>query len=300
MDSPAALEHLAEDALPLSLPRGATRPAVAPAWRKTVSATALVTAHALPLTLFATGTQKRDWILAAALYLPMVFAVGAGLLRSFAPHASKTSRIFQFLLGLLACCFFGDPIGFAGKHRIHHRFSDTERDVHAPRQGFWQCFYGSLVEDGLTEADLLKAAPDLARVPELRLLHRYFYVPGLLLMGAIYAWGGYTMLVAGYLLPWVLVALTGPSMVNFFCHQATPRNFPTSDRSSNNRFVAWYLLGEGWHNNHHCFPRSARAGLFEGEIDPLYRMLQGLARIGLVWDLRVPPPAALAARLPKD
>jgi stearoyl-CoA desaturase (delta-9 desaturase) len=239
MDSSVAQDHLPEDVQLVSPPQGSTQPAVAPAWRKAVSATALAAAHLLPLTLFATGTQKRDWILAAALYLPMVFAVGAGLHRYFAHHAFKTSRTFQFLMGLLACCFFGDPIGFAGKHRIHHRFSDTERDVHAPRQGFWQCFYGSLVDDGLTEADLLKAAPDLARVPELRLLHRYFYVPGLLLMGGIAAWGGYTMLVAGYLLPWVLVALTGPSMVNFLCHQGTPRNFATSDRSSNNRFVAW-------------------------------------------------------------
>jgi len=263
--------------------------------RVLISATGIAVAHLLPLTLFYTGTRWRDWAVFGLMYVPMVFAVGAGLHRYFSHRAFRTGRAFQFALGLLTCCFFGDPIGFTGKHRIHHRNSDTEGDVHSPRQGFWYCWFGSLLDDGLTEEQILEAAPDLTRYPELMWLHRYFYLPALILMAIIFAVGGYTMLVTGYVLSWVTITLHGPCTVNYFCHRGRSRRYDTRDDSTNRLWVSIYLLGEGWHNNHHYYPGSAKAGFFPGEIDPLYRILEFLEWIGLIRDLRVPSEAVLEA-----
>lgn len=256
-------------------------------------AAGIAVAHLLPLTLFYTGTRWRDWMVFAGMYVPMVFAVGAGLHRYFSHRAFRTSRTFQFMLGLLSCCFFGDPIGFTGKHRLHHRHSDTAGDVHSPRQGFWHCWFGSLVDDGLTEDEVLAAASDLTKYPELMWLHRYFWAPAVALMAVILAVGGYTMLVTGYILSWVLITLHGPCTVNYFCHRGTSRNYETGDDSTNKLWVSIYLLGEGWHNNHHRYPGSARAGFFSGEIDPLFSILRLLERFGLIRDLRVPPEHVL-------
>ncbi|MBK9314694.1 MAG: acyl-CoA desaturase [Acidobacteria bacterium] len=258
-------------------------------------AAGIVIAHLLPLTLFYTGTRWQDWAVFVGMYVPMVFSVGAVLHRYFSHRAFKTSRAFQFMLGILTCCFFGDPIGFTGKHRIHHRYSDTRNDVHSPRQGFWYCWFGSLFDDGLTDDQVLHAASDLTKYPELMWLHRYFYVPALILMAVIFAIGGYTMLITGYVLSWVVITLHGPCTVNYFCHRGKSRRYATPDDSSNRLWVSIYLLGEGWHNNHHYYPGSARAGFFKGEIDGLYSILKFLARVGLIRDLRVPPQSVIEA-----
>jgi stearoyl-CoA desaturase (delta-9 desaturase) len=78
--------------------------------------------------------------------------------------------------------------------------------------------------------------------------------------------------------------------VNSLAHLAGSRRYETRDQSRNNLLVALITLGEGWHNNHHFYPSSARQGFFWWEIDPTFYLLLALARLGLVWDLRPVPP----------
>jgi stearoyl-CoA desaturase (delta-9 desaturase) len=257
---------------------------------------AIALAHALPLTVLLTGVRDRDLVAFGLVYFLIPLAVGIGLHRYFAHRAFKTSRGFQFFLALLAAAFFGDALGFAGKHRLHHRHADTERDVHSPRWGVWQCWIGHFLEERYTEAEVLHAARDFARYPELLWLHRHYYLPGMLLVGAVLGFGGYSMLAGGFAPAWCLMGIHGPALVNYFGHGYGRRRFETSDRSTNNAVLGVLLLGEGWHNNHHRHPGAATAGIEWYELDLLYWALRALALLGLVWDLREIPGARAESR----
>jgi stearoyl-CoA desaturase (delta-9 desaturase) len=249
----------------------------------------IIALHVPPATLAFTGMSGHHWIAFGVFYALVLFVLGAGLHRYFAHRAFATSRAFQFALGLACAAFFGDPIGFAGRHRLHHRHSDTERDFHGPRRGLWFSWIGHLLEDGYEERDLLRATPDLLRFPELVWLHRHGFAAGALAAGLTLALGGWAVFAAGYCLAWCLIAVHGASAVNYLGHRGGHQRYRTGDRSANSMLLGWLLFGEGWHNNHHRFPRAARAGHRWYEPDLLYWMLSALARCGLVWDLRAVP-----------
>jgi stearoyl-CoA desaturase (delta-9 desaturase) len=251
----------------------------------------IVALHVIPVLGIAHGTSGRDWLACAILYLAFVVGGGMGLHRYFAHRAFRTSRWFQLTLALLGSTAFGEPIGFAGKHRLHHRHSDTDADVHTPRHGFWFCWFGSLFERPERAEDIDRVTRDLRRFPELVWLHRWWYVPTLALGGLTWWLGGFVLFAVGFVLSRVLI-LHAVSAVNYFCHGSGRRRFATRDRSTNNLLVALFTFGEGWHNNHHRFPRAARAGVRWWELDPIYYTIRLCAAMGVVWDVREVPPAA--------
>jgi stearoyl-CoA desaturase (Delta-9 desaturase) len=265
-----------------------TRPVTRPGWLRSRDWLFIASLHAIPLVAIVRGTTARDWVACAVFYVVAAMGTGIGLHRYFAHHAFRTSRAFQLVLGVLACTSFADPIGFAGKHRLHHRHSDTPSDVHSPRQGWWHCWYGSLVDDGRTEREIVAAARDLARYPELRWLRSWFVLPGVAL-GALTWWlGGFSLFAIGFVLSRCLL-LNLVSTVNYFGHLVGHRRYSTRDRSTNNALVALLTFGEGWHNNHHYYPASARAGFHWWQVDPVYYAIRLLAWLGIVWDLREVP-----------
>jgi len=257
-------------------------------WQRLISAAGIFLFHLPPLTLPFIETSWKDWIAFGVFYLLVLFALGVGLHRYFAHRAFKTSRAFQFALALLGGACFGDPIGFSGRHRLHHRHSDTERDYHGPQHGLWFAWFGHLLEDGYEEREILGATKDWSKYPELVWAHRYSWLLGGTTAMLIFLLGGYSVF-AVYCLGWCLVAIHGSFAVNYFCHLGGRRRYETEDNSSNSVLVAVMLLGEGWHNNHHHYPGAARAGFFWYEFDGLYYLLKFLSWFGLVWDLREVP-----------
>jgi stearoyl-CoA desaturase (delta-9 desaturase) len=248
----------------------------------------LIVLHALPIIAIAMGTTAADWWTFAATHLFIALAVGTGLHRYFAHHAFRTSRFVQALIAVGTCIAFTDPIGFSGKHRIHHRWSDTEGDPHSPVHGWFSCWIWSLADDHLSNADVTGACPDLMRYPELRWLHRFYWVPGITLGAVYFAWGGLPRLGVGYALALASV-LHITSAVNYACHRWGSRRYDTSEGSRNNVIVAVLSWGEGWHNNHHRYPMAARAGFAWWEIDVNYYLIRTLALVGIVWDVREVP-----------
>ena len=93
----------------------------------------------------------------------------------------------------------------------------------------------------------------------------------------------------------VATVLLWPSTytINSLAHRWGTRRYETNDTSRNNWVLALLTMGEGWHNNHHHYQSSCRNGFYWWEIDVTYYVLKLLARLGLVWDLRRPPRAAL-------
>lgn len=257
----------------------------------------LAVIHAAPLIALVLGVRPIDWVAFGVFYLLLATSVGIGLHRYFSHHAFKTSRSFQFLLGLTTTFTFTDPVAFAGKHRLHHRYTDRDGDTHRPDDGFWQCWFGSLIDEGYTDAEVVRMAKDLTKFPELAWLHRWRYLPGVTLAVLVAWFGGFSMLALGYLGALALL-LNLTSSVNYLCHRFGRQRYQTCDASRNNALVALWSFGEGWHNNHHHYPTSARAGFFWWEFDPLYWMIVLLSWLGIVWEVRGVPDRIKFARPP--
>jgi stearoyl-CoA desaturase (delta-9 desaturase) len=176
---------------------------------------------------------------------------------------------------------------WAGYHRRHHRFSDTARDIHSPRKGFWWSHVGWILCDKYSRTDV-ESIKDFARYPELRFLDRHDWIPPWVLGVACYVVGGWSGLVVGFLLSTVLL-WHATFTVNSLAHVFGRRRYDTPDTSRNSLLVALLTGGEGWHNNHHHYQSAARQGFFWWEIDVTYYALRLLRLIGVVHDLREPP-----------
>jgi len=235
--------------------------------------------------------------LAGGLYLVRMFGVTAGYHRYFSHRTYRTSRAFQLVLALLGLLALQKgPLWWAAHHRRHHRFYDTEDDVHSPvRRGFFWAHMGWIMVEDFSEADL-GTVKDLTRYPELVFLDRQWYLPSVVLGAVLLALGGLPALVWG--LPISVVACWHATYtINSLNHMIGGQRYATGDGSRNSAILAVLTLGEGWHNNHHYHKTSTRQGFFWWEYDITYYLLKLLAAVGLVWGLKEPPARVKYAHL---
>jgi stearoyl-CoA desaturase (delta-9 desaturase) len=252
-----------------------------------------------------------SWVALAvclALYVVRMFAITGVYHRYFSHRSYQTSRWFQFVLAFLGTTAAQKgPIWWASHHRHHHRHSDTEEDIHSPIvHGLYFSHVGWVLSSQFLEPrlDLVK---DLTKYPELISLEKYNIIPPILLAFCTFFLGdylaiahpelgtnGYQMLVWGFFISTVLL-YHGTFCINSLTHLIGKRRFPSTDSSKNHWLLALITLGEGWHNNHHYYPGSERQGFYWWEIDISHYILKVLSWLGLVWDLRVPPPRVYEA-----
>ena len=191
----------------------------------------------------------------------------------------------------------GGPIFWVSTHRVHHQLSDKEGDPHTPREGGWWAHAGwILFGESLhaqTEA-LSRYSPDLSRDRFHVWMSKYHWLPitlsAVLLFSLGWYWGGFVNGIAMFLwgaLLRVTLGLHATWLVNSATHMWGSRRFETRDDSRNNWWVALLTGGEGWHNNHHAHPVSARHGLKWYEIDPNFWGIWILARLGLARKVQV-------------
>jgi stearoyl-CoA desaturase (delta-9 desaturase) len=219
-----------------------------------VTATAMIGFHvgALAALFFI----DRGAILAALiLYVAAgMLGIGMGYHRLLTHRGYKTFKWVEYVLtwcGTLA--LEGGPIFWVATHRVHHQHSDREGDPHTPREGTWWAHAGWILSGQGLHHDssvLSRYVPDLVR-DRGQVLHA--------------TW-----------------------LVNSATHKWGSRRFNTRDDSTNNWWVALLTFGEGWHNNHHAHPTSARHGLAWYEIDFNWIGIRTLQTLGLAWDLKVP------------
>jgi len=274
-------------------------------WWRTIPFIAL---HLGVLAVFWVGVSMTAVVTAIALYALRMFAITAFYHRYFSHRAFRASRAAQFAFAVLgATAVQRGPLWWAAQHRHHHAHSDDDTDHHSPRRhGFLWSHMGWFMakESFRTRLELL---PDLARFPELRFLDRFdVLVPALLALG-LYGLGewlaaarpalgtdGPQLLVWGFVVSTV-VLYHATFTINSLAHRVGSRRFDTRDDSRNNFWLALLTFGEGWHNNHHFYPGSARQGFRWWEIDLTYYGLRALAATGLIRELR-PVPAWVQAR----
>lgn len=240
-----------------------------------------------PLLAVFTGITVRAVVLFVVLYAVRVFCLTAGYHRYFSHKSFRTGRVMQFLLafGGLTAAQKG-PLWWASWHRQHHRYADTPRDPHSPQQGFWWSHIGWVLSGRYSHTNL-DVIRDFARYPELRFLDRHDWIGPWSAAIACYLIGGWSGLVVGFFASTVAVWHVTFS-VNSFTHMFGRRRYETRDTSRNLTWVALLTFGEGWHNNHHRHPTTARQGEPWWEIDISYYVLRMFAVVGLVRDLKKP------------
>jgi stearoyl-CoA desaturase (delta-9 desaturase) len=231
--------------------------------------------------------------LATAIFLYWV-ATGLGISMGYHRlHTHRSYKVPRWMEYFFAVCgtltLEGGPIFWVAIHRIHHQRSDQPGDPHSPREGAWWSHVGWILvgETKHNNTKLLgKYAPDLAKDPFYVWLTDYHWVPNVTLAVILYLVGGLpTLLWAGFFR--IVFGLHATWLVNSATHMWGGRRFATRDDSRNNWWVALISFGEGWHNNHHAHPTSARHGLAWYEFDPSWLQIKVLKALGLAKSIQV-------------
>ena len=258
--------------------------------------------HLMCLGVFFVGFSWVALGTAILFYVLRMFAITGFYHRYFSHKSFKTSRAFQFVMGLCgASSAQRGPLWWAANHRHHHKTSDQPQDFHSPMQhGFWWSHMGWIMGKSAFRTNE-KQIPDLVKFPELKLLDRFDLVIPFVLGGFMMGLGiflekfapslgtnGPQMLIWGFFVSTV-VLFHGTVTINSLSHVWGSRRYKTNDDSRNNWFLAIITLGEGWHNNHHHYPGSVRQGFFWWEYDLTFYGLKALSWMGLIWDLKTVP-----------
>ena len=246
-------------------------------------------------------------------YLFSAIGITVGYHRLFTHRSFETFRPIKFILALLGGMAVEGPLlKWVAIHRRHHQHSDDEGDPHSPHhhgstvlgtlRGFWHAHVGWIFLPD--SAGLYRYVVDLYPDKMLRRISALFplwvavslaiptVIGGLINMswtGALlgFIWGGLVRVFMVHHLTW---------SINSVCHLWGTRPFRSHDESRNNVIVGILGLGEGWHNNHHAFPTSARHGLRWWEFDASYLLIRAMELVGLAWKVKVPAPHVIERR----
>jgi len=245
------------------------------------------------------GVSSTAIMVAVSLFWLRIFAIGAFYHRYFAHKTFKTHRVWQFVFALLGgLSAQRGPIWWAAHHREHHLSSDTEDDPHSPwTQSFLRSHMGWFLTHKHFHTNTARVK-DWLRFPELRWLDRFDVIVPLSLLLILWVMGqwlasaypelhtsGFQLVVWGFCLSTV-ASLHVTLSINSLGHLFGTRRYATKDQSRNNWFLALLTLGEGWHNNHHHYPATARQGFAWWEIDITFYLLCLLEKLGIIYDLK--------------
>ena len=233
-----------------------------------------------------------------------------------------TPAIRWFWTGLGSLAVEGSPIDWCMVHRKHHQFSDDHGDPHSPHmqgegwwnslKGFWHSHTGWMFQDNWSKKERQKYVPDLITDELLLAIDRKYYwwvvatlaIPAVIgglaalpydltVLGILkgaglgFLWGGLARVCLSHHMTW---------SINSICHIFGSQDFKSADDSRNNLFFGVLSHGEGWHNNHHAFPTSARHGLKWWQFDLSWIIIRSLAICGLAWDVKLPSERQLKMR----
>ena len=273
--------------------------------------------------------------LLAGMYFFTAMGITVGYHRLFTHRSFETTPAVKFIFAILGSMAVEGPVlKWVAMHRRHHQHSDDEGDPHSPHHhgsgirgvlaGMWHAHVGWIFDGD--PGDLSRYVADLLHDRMVRIASKTWMLwtaLGLVLPAVIGGLASGTWLlwaVVGLLLPAALAGLvtmtwTGALLgfvwgglarvflvhhvtwsVNSVCHLWGTRPFASRDESRNNPVFGVLALGEGWHNNHHAFPTSARHGLRWWEIDLSYWVIRAMAAVGLAWNVRVPDARAVEAK----
>jgi stearoyl-CoA desaturase (delta-9 desaturase) len=265
--------------------------------------------------LWGVAFRWRDLVLFTVFYVVCAFGTTIGFHRYFTHRGFEAGSAVKATLAVLGCMTMQGPLTqWVTDHRKHHALSDRPGDPHSPHvghgdgatgalRGFVHAHVGWLFTNlGMEQGRAY--AKDLYDDRLLRTIDRLYLLWVVLTLGLPFLigyWLGGTVgaglegLVWGGLIR-IFAYQHATFSVNSVCHMFGRQDYRSRDEARNNRLVALLVFGEGWHNNHHAFPASARHGLNRGQLDVSWWVIRGLERLGLVWNVRVPDASQLERR----
>jgi len=261
-----------------------------------------VAIHLACTLVYFVGWSPIALIISIILFVVRMFSITAFYHRYFSHKTFKTHRVTQFIFAALgATAVQRGALWWAAHHRVHHATADKDMDQHSPTQhGFIWSHMGWFLSRGNFSTQL-SHIKDFAKYPELKFLDRFDVLMPALLAVALYCLGAFLevyapslhtngpqLLIWGFVLSTV-VLYHCTFTINSLAHLVGKKVFPSKDDSRNNFWLAIITLGEGWHNNHHFYPGSARQGFLWWEIDLTYYGLKCMEKLGIIWDIRNVP-----------
>ena len=233
-------------------------------------------------------------------YAGGMLGIGMSYHRLLTHRSYRTTKFIEYFLTICGTLALeGGPIFWVATHRIHHQKSDQEGDPHTPREGtFWAHMGWILMGEGLHHdaSVLAKYTPDLSKDKFHVWLSNWHWLTNVVVGLGLLAYGGVPYVLWGIFFR-TTVGLHATWLVNSATHLWGSRRFQTRDDSTNNWWVALLTFGEGWHNNHHAHPTSARHGLAWYELDQNWIGIRALQILGLAWDIKV---AKIRQPLPEE
>jgi stearoyl-CoA desaturase (delta-9 desaturase) len=256
-----------------------------------------------------------DVVLLVGFYVICAFGTTIGFHRYFTHRGFQTRAPLKATLAILGCMTMQGPVTqWVTDHRKHHALSDKPGDPHSPHVGhgdgalgFVKGFLHAHVGWMFTKLGMEQGREygrDLYEDRLIRTIDRLYLVWVVLTFGLPFLIGylvggtvaaGVEAFVWGGLLR-IFLYQHATFSVNSVCHMFGRKDFRSRDEARNNWIVALLVFGEGWHNNHHAFPSSARHGLKKHQLDPSWWVIRGLERLRLVWDVKVPDESQLERR----
>ena len=265
--------------------------------------------------LWGVGFHWVDLALFLGLYVVCAFGTTIGFHRYFTHKGFEARAPVKALLAILGCMTMQGPVTqWVTDHRKHHALSDKPGDPHSPHVGHGEGAWGAL--RGFAHAHVgwmfsnlgmeqgREYGRDLYDDRLVRTIDRMYLLWVVLTLGIPFAiaygvggtWqAGVEGLVWGGLIR-IAAYQHATFSVNSICHMFGRQDYRSRDEARNNWLVALLVFGEGWHNNHHAFPVSARHGLSRRQVDVSWLVIRTLERLRLVWNVRVPDAAQLERR----
>jgi fatty-acid desaturase len=230
-------------------------------------------------------------IISAVLYwMTIGFGIGMGYHRLLTHRSYKVPRALEYFFAVCGTLTLeGGPIFWVATHRVHHQHADKDLDPHTPRHGGFWAHMGWILFGEPKHNDtkrMSKYAPDLAKDPFYVWLNNWHFMPLVLLTAILYAVGGLQLVLWGTCMR-VVLGLHATWLVNSATHMWGSQRFNTRDDSRNSWWVALVTFGEGWHNNHHAHPTSARHGLAWYEFDLTWIQIWVLKSLGIAKNVKV-------------
>jgi stearoyl-CoA desaturase (delta-9 desaturase) len=275
----------------------------------------------LAVVMFLTWGGSFNWMylgLLVGMAILTELGITVGYHRLFTHKSFKSPAWVRYTFAALGSMAGQGPvIRWCTEHRLHHQHSDDTLDPHSPhmgKAGSWgDGIMGTIRGAFHSHVGWLFATPskglgkysrDLHEDKAVRAADKHFFpwlVAGYILPGIIAGlitmtwmgfllgilWGGFVRMAVVHHITW---------SVNSVCHLWGWRPFESHDESRNNPVVGILAMGEGWHNNHHAFPSSARHGLRWWEFDPSWLLIKTLQTVGLARDVRVPDKQRLESK----
>jgi sn-1 stearoyl-lipid 9-desaturase len=228
------------------------------------------------------------------LFSVTVLGVTIGYHRLLTHRSFECPKAFEYFLTILGCLSSqGNPISWVSTHRYHHTKSDQEEDCHSPRHGFWHSHFLWFIRRSPVREDknfFPRYAPDLVNDRFYQFLAKYGWTVQWIAGAILLAVGGWSFVVWGTFLRTIAMCHVTWA-VNSASHRWGYRSFNTTDESRNLWWLALVNFGEGWHNNHHAFQKSAAHGLKWWEVDVTYMLIRFFSLFGLTYNIRVAVPS---------